>query len=517
VEGQLIGDRYLIERFIAAGTMGEVYRARHHVTQKVVAVKLLFPHLTRRETDVIRFEREARLAASLDHPNIIKVFDAGRHEGRYYLAMEYLEGHTLEDLIEGGDGTRAAFLTHFASALGGLGAAHAAGIIHRDVKPANILLTHSENGPMGVKLLDFGIARQAGGVSATQTGMTIGTPVYMSPEQATRPEQVGPASDVWSAGIILYELLTGRRPFAAQSPTALLVKVVSESHAPVLHWAPKAPRALAEITERCLIKDPAARYADATALLVAVKAVLTDPGVVEWMGAGHGTVVRLGLDTEDVSAVSVDGGPVDDTFGSLVWKRRGPGLYVAVLGLLLAGAIYLGLAALDESTVPPVEADGTVPTAVKTPAPKTTDAAAPTAVPLATGSAKGVPDGGREVSDTSVPKASNPGSARRSKAGKKVRSASAAKRIRRTRRVEQTPRPKDAGVAATATPETIGERVKRSPVMEQKDATVPHPVALPVEPVVPAVPKKPAEVPVVKTPKSSADSEGDDEEIPLTF
>ncbi len=303
-EGRLIGGRYILGDFIAAGTMGEVYRARHQLTRQEVAIKLLFPYLAKRETDVIRFKREAQLAASLDHPNIVRIFDAGIDDGRYFLAMEYLEGKSFDKVLYSGKMTRLEAVEILMSALAALKVAHRAQIVHRDIKPGNIMLCSDGDGRREVKLLDFGIARHAASERATMTGTTIGTPLYMSPEQATRPDEAENQADVWSVGVMLYEILTGFRPFSAPSPTGILLKVVSTAHVSVLHCTPDAPPELAEIIERCLKKKFELRYADAGELLTHLQKVMSDPEVRDWLERSPVTTQRTGTAPENAPTLA---------------------------------------------------------------------------------------------------------------------------------------------------------------------------------------------------------------------
>jgi eukaryotic-like serine/threonine-protein kinase len=258
--------------------MGEVYRARDPRLERDVAIKVLPGHLTSSSEALARLEREARAAAVLSHPNIVAVYDIGRSDQTVFIVLQLLEGETLRNVLARGplDWRRAAAK---ASALArGLSAAHAHGIVHRDLKPENVFVTHGHE----IKILDFGLARSEGSASGesetalTLEGAVLGTPGYISPEQA-RGERATPASDIFSLGCILYEMLTGRRAFArptiVESLAALLDEAPPEFHSDI-HTVPIA---LQQIVTRCLARAPRARFQSAVDLAVALE-TLDTPG-----------------------------------------------------------------------------------------------------------------------------------------------------------------------------------------------------------------------------------------------
>jgi eukaryotic-like serine/threonine-protein kinase len=263
--------RYLLESRIATGGMGEVWRARDTTLNRSVAVKVLKREYADDATFRSRFETEARHAASLHHPGIAAVFDFGEAQAvdgsgipRPYLVMELVGGQPLSALLRPGapmDPDAAAAL--MAQAADAIAAAHAAGIVHRDVKPANLLITPDRQ----VKVTDFGIARAADSVGLTQTGQVMGTPQYLSPEQA-RGSTATEASDVYSLGVVAYECLAGRRPFDAGSPVATALAHLNQPP-PALPASVPAP--LAAVVLRALAKDPAERYAGAGDLAAALR------------------------------------------------------------------------------------------------------------------------------------------------------------------------------------------------------------------------------------------------------
>lgn len=256
---------YRVLRELGRGGMGVVHLARDPRLAREVAVKVLPPWLAMSERSKRRFTEEARAASALDHPNIETVHEIGETEdGRLYIVMAYYAGETLAERI--GRGTLAVdeALRVGTQVADALAAAHAGGIVHRDVKPSNVILT-----PEGVpKLVDFGVAKAADH-GLTATGATPGTVAYMSPEQ-TRGEEVDARSDVWSAGVVLYEMLTGERPFAADGEGATIYRIRNDEPRPVRELRPDVPGSVAAVVERCLARDPERRYRDGRALLEAL-------------------------------------------------------------------------------------------------------------------------------------------------------------------------------------------------------------------------------------------------------
>ena len=267
--------RFRLDSRIATGGMGEVWRATDTVLGRQVAVKLLKAEFADDPTFRSRFETEARHAAALHHPGVAGVYDVGESSPadgsshpRPFLVMELVEGQPLSALIgagpQGQQGLDPAAVRDLMAQVGdALGAAHAAGIIHRDVKPANLIVT-----PDGrVKVTDFGIARAADGVGITRTGAVMGTPQYLSPEQA-EGKQATAASDVYALGVVAFECLTGRRPFDADSPVATALAHIRE---PMPDLPSSVPSDLAAVVGRAMAKDPAERYADGSAFAAALR------------------------------------------------------------------------------------------------------------------------------------------------------------------------------------------------------------------------------------------------------
>ncbi|MGH3023203.1 MAG: protein kinase domain-containing protein [Gaiellaceae bacterium] len=258
----LAGGRYLLERELGRGGMAAVHLASDTELGRQVAVKVLASHLAGDEAFRQRFVREARMAARLAHPNVVRVFDAGEEDGRPFIVMEYVPGVTLAEELERVERLAPARTVDLALQIcGGLDDAHRAGLVHRDVKPGNLLLR--DDGVL--KIADFGIARAAEATQLTQVGSVLGTAAYLAPEQAAG-EQVTAAADIYALGVVLYELLTGRTPFAFESPADLLVKQRESSMPPVRELEPEVPEALEAAVMHCLARNPAYRPPSAAAL-----------------------------------------------------------------------------------------------------------------------------------------------------------------------------------------------------------------------------------------------------------
>jgi serine/threonine protein kinase len=292
----LLGDRYRLVRMIGSGGMGTVWEAEDETLGRPVAVKVLSESFAAGERAVRRFEREAQAAARLSGPYIAAVYDFGRSEGRPYIVMELVRGETLEDRLarEGPLPPREAsrIATQVAEALE---EAHRAGIVHRDVKPGNVMLT-----PAGdVKVMDFGIAAAAWAERVTTSGLVLGTPSYLAPEQA-KSEKTTPASDVYALGAMLYEMVAGRPPFVAESPVALALAHIREDPRPLDQVADGVPPSLASASMAALAKDPAERPPSAAAFA----SMLREPTV---------TLQSIAVSEDTIPLAPVAKGPEDTT------------------------------------------------------------------------------------------------------------------------------------------------------------------------------------------------------------
>lgn len=258
MEGKIFQDRYrLIER-IGSGGMADVYKAEDTVLSRTVALKVLYRSLAEDPDFVERFRREAKSAASLSHPNIVAIYDWGAQDSTYFIVMEYIDGETVKDRVRRGGALLQSEAIRIAKDVAAaLAYAHKKGVIHRDVKPHNIILTLEGE----VKVTDFGIAR-AGTSTITQTGSILGTAHYISPEQA-RGEEVGQASDIYSLGVVLYEMLTGHVPFDGENPVSVALKQIEER--PLLPSLVNREITvdIEKVVMKCMAKDPSLRYQNA--------------------------------------------------------------------------------------------------------------------------------------------------------------------------------------------------------------------------------------------------------------
>ena len=269
VPAQVAG-RYRIERRLGAGGMSTVFEATDTVLERAVAVKLLAEHLADDEAFVARFRREARAAARLQHPNVVQVFDSGQdpESRRHYIVMEYVDGPSCADLLREHklleiDET----IAIIRDACHGLDYAHRAGVVHRDVKPGNLLIAEEVH---TTKIADFGIAKAAELTRITQVGSVLGTAAYLSPEQA-HGDEAGPASDIYSLGVCAYQFLTGRLPHEYTSLTELALKQQQDGVTPITELRPEVPRELDEAVRVCLQREVEGRYTSALQFAQAIE------------------------------------------------------------------------------------------------------------------------------------------------------------------------------------------------------------------------------------------------------
>jgi eukaryotic-like serine/threonine-protein kinase len=253
--GGLVGGKYRIVEEVGRGGMGVVYKAEDVVLKRPVALKFLPPHLADALELKERFLIEARAAAALSHPHICVIYEVGEDEGRPCLAMEYVEGETLRDRIRAGALEAADALALASQIAAGLEEAHGKGIVHRDIKSANIMITAKGQ----AKVMDFGLAKLQGGTSLTKSQTTLGTVVYMSPEQA-RGEDVDGRTDIWSLGVVLYEMLTGELPFKGDHDQTVIHAILHREPKPPSKLRPGLPRGLDNVVLRAMAKKPAERY-----------------------------------------------------------------------------------------------------------------------------------------------------------------------------------------------------------------------------------------------------------------
>ena len=275
--GDIVADKYEIQALVGEGGMGSVFRAKHRFTGKRVALKWMLPELARNEDAVHRFLREAKAAGRIAHPNVVDIYDVGQHHASYFLVMEYLHGEPLTSLLSRGSLAPEQIVDILLPCMAGVAAAHKKGVIHRDLKPDNIFLCRSEEGIyLQPKVLDFGISKLAGNDNElnprlTRTGAVMGTPYYMSPEQIRGSHDVDGRCDVYAFGVIMYEALTGRVPFRAESYSALVLEIATGTPAMPRQLNPSLSEGLQAVLMRAMAREPRDRYQDIGELAVALE------------------------------------------------------------------------------------------------------------------------------------------------------------------------------------------------------------------------------------------------------
>jgi serine/threonine-protein kinase len=324
-EGSVVDGRYRVLRRLGSGGMADVWLAEDTHLQRRVALKVLHRRFAQDREFVERFRREAEHAAGLQHPNIVAVYDRGEFEGTYYIAMQYVEGPTLKEVIERGLAPAEA-VALIRQVLEAARFAHRHGIVHRDLKPQNVIVDAEGK----AVVTDFGIAR-AGVSEITQTGSVMGTPHYLSPEQAQGFETTS-VSDLYSIGVILYEALTGRVPFEGESAVAVAMKQVSQTPQRPSSINPRVSPALDAVVMRALEKEPGQRFQSADAFIAALDAAMREPDV------GGGTAAFAPL--PPVVATPVEEQPRKD---GRTW------LWVALVAAILIG-VLVGLALTRDTT-----------------------------------------------------------------------------------------------------------------------------------------------------------------------
>jgi tRNA A-37 threonylcarbamoyl transferase component Bud32 len=312
--GKNIAGKFVVESFIGGGAMGAVYRARQLSLDKLIALKVLHQELVTDATFTARFEREARAASRLDHPNSMRVLDYGQEpDGLCYIAMELLEGRTLFQLLrEDGPLSDVRIVELMRQALAALAVAHDMGIVHRDLKPENIVVLHStdDEGQTSelVKVCDFGMAKmmvrkdaEVGAEKLTSHGVVVGTPEYMSPEQG-RGDALDARSDLYAVGVILYQLLTGRLPFQAETPIGILLKHLTEEPVPVSRLIPGVNPLLEALCLKALRKQPEERPASARDMRAELRAAIDSQSLPKISPGGRAPLAPDGVSVPTANA-----------------------------------------------------------------------------------------------------------------------------------------------------------------------------------------------------------------------
>ena len=342
--GTVIDERYKLDRKIGSGGMADVWLADDTELDRKVAIKILHDNFAQDSEFVQRFQREAQAAAGLQHPNVVGIFDRGDFDGTYFIAMEYVDGPSLKDLVKGGMSPKDA-IDFTRQILNAARFAHRKGIVHRDLKPQNVLI----DGEGRARVADFGIARAGESSSITATGSVMGTAQYISPEQA-QGKPTTPRSDIYSIGVILYEELTGRVPFQGDSAVAVALKQVSEAPRRPSAINPNVPPALDAVVMRALAKDPDSRFKDADAFLKALDAAEKAPDTPR----AEDTAAYAAVTPEGETDARAEEEPYDDEAERERRRRMWRWIVVALLAAGVAALVAFALTRPSHVSVPDV-------------------------------------------------------------------------------------------------------------------------------------------------------------------
>ncbi len=399
--GDVIAGKYAVERLLGRGGMGAVFAAQHLILQQRVALKLLLGELAESKEASTRFINEARAAAQIQGEHVARVLDIGQlPSGAPFMVLEYLEGSDLANVLAQRGPLPVQDVADYAiQALDALGQAHAAGIVHRDLKPANLFLTRRHDGASLVKVLDFGISKNlspATGQAVTSTRALLGSPSYMSPEQLRSPRDIDARADIWSMGVILYELLTGRTPFDGETLAEVFVSILEKVPPTVRTLRPDVPPGLELAVSRCMMRDPGARFQSVRELAQALSSFASDavramaiarstapPGAASAPGIPAGPLMALGSSSSShpsqVAQPGVAGSTAAPWSGTQDPTAARQSRTVAIIGAIVLGLLVgiVGIAAVARGVRGPASTAATTPV---------TASVAPVALPSSTAS-----------------------------------------------------------------------------------------------------------------------------------
>lgn len=373
---ELLDDRYELGEVIGRGGMGEVRRAHDTRLSRDVAIKFLHPALAAQDGVRARFENEARNAGQLTHPNVVTVFDSGEADGQPYIVMECLPGRSLRDEVAKGPIPESFARVIAEDALAGLEAAHAAGIVHRDIAPANVLLTNDGR----AKIADFGIAKALEGMSSTTTiGQVIGTPAYLSPARL-EGAPAEPGDDIYALGVVLYEAVTGERLFTGETPVSI-ARTILDSPPPLLRDArPDLSPSFAGAVDAAMSRDPAQRITTASAMRAALDAPALEETSLVGVPVAAESTTTMPVATAAIPLTTPSVGPP-----LLAWWQRTPREVWFVVGAIaLIAVLLLAAANKDAPSSPAVTTSESVPTTIA-PIPTTSITPPTTAVVVPSG------------------------------------------------------------------------------------------------------------------------------------
>jgi eukaryotic-like serine/threonine-protein kinase len=391
--GDIIADKYEIEKVIGEGGMGAVFAATHKLTGKRVAMKWMLPELARDEDAVHRFMREAQAAGRINHPNVVDVYDVGKHDDSFFIVMEYLSGEPLTAALNRQNLSIGEVLDLMLPAMRGVAAAHRQGVVHRDLKPDNIFLAIEEGQPAVPKVLDFGISKVAsseGQVNPrlTKTGAVVGTPYYMCPEAIRGSNTVDKRADVYAFGVILYEAFTGKVPFDADTYSALILEIATGTARHVRELLPDFPPELGDIVMKAMAREVNERFQDLESLGAALEPFAATAGLrAERRDPTGSQKVKMLAHAATVTTPFASEAPA-----GVPRRKGGTGIAIAAAVLVLGGVAWFmtrggpGPTADSQvvqpsaaSTNPGVEAPGVAPA----PEPTVVAPAQPSAAPVA--------------------------------------------------------------------------------------------------------------------------------------